>query len=197
MEKTKVGDSSCGQYAFGIIIWELFTRLEPYQGEVINDEFTLLLYQNGFWLWCLDVHFFYQDLKEVISQVADLNLTPPRRPVITSDIPPAVKELLGLCWSRFEMLSFLFFNFDLNSVFYCRIPDHRPSFEEISERISLQQLELTSHKEWNQNIASQVQDVFSESTSECVPSIVWALLSCIIGCTRRLSSTYCQSFTGG
>ena len=48
MEKTKVGDSSCGQYAFGIIIWELFTRLEPYQGEVINDEFTLLLYQNGF-----------------------------------------------------------------------------------------------------------------------------------------------------
>ncbi|EKX51315.1 hypothetical protein GUITHDRAFT_66208, partial [Guillardia theta CCMP2712] len=58
-------------FAFGILLWEVYSRQEPYDGE---------------------------DLQTVLKEVADLTLAEPKRPKIPPNIPKHAVTLMEDCW---------------------------------------------------------------------------------------------------
>ena len=60
-------------YAFGIMVWEVYARQDPYLGE---------------------------DPDHVLQQVADLHATPEKRPHISEDCPMQVQEIVKVCWNK-------------------------------------------------------------------------------------------------
>ena len=60
-------------YAFGMTVWEVYARADPYGGE---------------------------DGGTVIAAVADLNRAEEKRPVIPKDCPAEVASIIRACWQN-------------------------------------------------------------------------------------------------
>ena len=58
-------------FAFGITFWEVYSRLDPYDGE---------------------------DFHEVLAAVKDVQRTEEKRPVIPVGCPPEMAMLMKACW---------------------------------------------------------------------------------------------------
>ena len=59
-------------YAFGVLLYEIFTRREPYAGERVED---------------------------VLLAVADRSRAKPKRPELTSDVPLLFADIINACWA--------------------------------------------------------------------------------------------------
>jgi guanylate cyclase len=59
-------------YAFGIVIYEVYSRSYPYDSE---------------------------DTRTVLQQVADATLVPPKRPTLPSSCPPRMAHMMQECWA--------------------------------------------------------------------------------------------------
>ena len=147
------------QYAFGVIINEVFSRRDPYQDEV---NVTLV----GVYHVCFKTKrvksgcasfisraFDRQDIDSVLVQVAQADLIPERRPVIPADCPAIIIGLMTSCWSRYRFRAFfqilfrnlesLGVNADSNSEFQSN-PIRRPTFVDILGRLQSMGLSETT-----------------------------------------------------
>lgn len=93
-------------YSFGIILYEVYSRKDPYEGE---------------------------DYKEVIQLVADSNVN--KRPIVPDSCPPQIRVLMGDC--------------------LVGDPDHRPTFEELDQR--LKRLDVETVEPGEMHLSMQVK----------------------------------------